>query len=117
MTSCAGFQFWQAHKIQVRSFKGGTFVPCATNDAPDVATDTRRHKVDKLVSPGGPIFYTWATDFPGTIRFFDMRGIEADDISRCTGLTQSFEGNRITLAPCVHRGRVRPGSSPTCSTP
>jgi hypothetical protein len=83
------------------STRDSVFLASATPIVRRLITASDGKVVTIASNQAGLIFYTWANDFPGKIRFIDMQGIATDDFSRCTGLTQSFAGNLMTLTHWV----------------
>ncbi len=45
----------------------------------------------------GMIFYTWANEFPGKLRFIDTESLVTDDFSRCRHLFASYAGELISI--------------------
>lgn len=83
------------------STRDSVFLASATPIVRRIISESDGKVVTVASNQAGFIFYTWANDFPGKIRFIDMQGITTNDFSRCSGLTQSFAGDFMTFSHWV----------------
>jgi hypothetical protein len=54
-------------------------------------------KVTIASNQAGMIFYTWANEFPGRLKFIDLQSLATNDFSRCPGRFASYAGDFMTL--------------------
>ena len=58
---------------------------------------------------GGMVPYTWATDFPGKLRFIDRAGVSTNDFARCPARNAKSVGDLISYADWFsHAGGCAP---------
>jgi len=55
------------------------------------------HEITVASNQAGMVFYTWANEFPGKLRFIDMDSLTTNDFASCHNLVASYSGELMTI--------------------
>jgi hypothetical protein len=74
-----------------------------------VAKETPGEPITVASNQAGLVFYTWANEFPGKLRFIDTESLATNDFSRCRDLFASYAGELMSIQRWgVDAGRCAP---------